>query len=342
MLDFPDGFNTWDKEVQLRYIDAAVAASEVKKMELISEVKKMELTSEVRKMELTSEVRKMELTVQLETLKLKRPSIGKGDAVFIFYIAHEGFLEVSGTAFAISETLIFTAYHNFSIDGGDHHPNCSISSKATNTSGVLTPLDDCISLKLLCFDKCDDWALFCRHDTGVFSTFLPICQKEELPKPSSDVIIHQYYFSLGLILNSTIKDLCIWSDSTSLLQYDDGKFAILKRGKTSGSSGSPAVTNDGKVLGMHLDSFTESPECIFSNADGNPDSPPPPPLAKMGVSKRRLSEEGAAERSSCVMESTSVFSSLSDLSHSSYSRVLVLAAVPQLMEAIQKARAGHS
>jgi hypothetical protein len=201
-------------------------------------------------------------------------------------------------------------------------------------------LDDCISLKLICFDKFDDWALFCRHDTGVFSTFLPICQKEELPKPSSNVIIHQYYFSLGLILNSTIKDLCIWSDSTSLLQYDDGKFAILKRGKTAGSSGSPAVTNDGKVLGMHLDSFTESPECIFSNADGNPDSPPP--LAKMGISKRRLSDEGAAERSSYVMESTSVFSSLSDLSHASYSRVLVLAAVPQLMEAIQKAKAGHS
>ena len=207
MSALPEGFNHWSQEVQLRYIDA--------------------------------QVRMMELTVQLETLKMKRLSIGKGDAVFILYIVHEDTLEVSGTAFAISETLIITAYHNFSIDGGGHHPNCAISSKANNVDGILTPMGDCISLELLSFNKVDDWALFCRRDTGGFSTFLPICQQGELPTPSSDVTIHQYYYSLGLILNSTIKNLCVWSDST-LLQYDDdGKYAILKRGKTSGSSGSP-------------------------------------------------------------------------------------------------------
>ena len=72
MSALPEGFNHWSQEVQLRYIDAQ------------------------------KEVRMMELTLQLETLKMKRLSLGKGDAVFIFYIMHEGSVEVSGTAFAIN------------------------------------------------------------------------------------------------------------------------------------------------------------------------------------------------------------------------------------------------
>jgi hypothetical protein len=58
------------------------------------------------------------------------------------------------------------------------------------------------------------------------------------------------------------------------MQYDDDKkYAILKRRKANGSSGSPAVTCDGKVLGMHFESFAESPECISSYTAGELDSP---------------------------------------------------------------------
>ena len=341
-FNIPEGFNQWSQEVQLLYIEVRRidAEKELKRIDAEKEVRMIDAQKELRMIDAQKEVRIMELKVQSETLTMKRLSIGKGDAVFILYIIHEGTLEVSGTAFAISETLIITAYHNFSIEGGGHHPNCAITRKANNVDGMLTPMGDCISLELLSFNEVDDWALFCRRDTGVFSTFLPICQQGELPAPSSDVTIHQYYYSLGLILNSTIKNLCVWSDSTSLLQYDyDGKYAILKRGKTNGSSGSPAVTCDGKVLGVHVDSFTESPAYISSYTA---DSPHSPPQAKVGVIKRRLSEEGASERNGYLRESDSVLSGPSDLSHASYSRVLVLSATPLLMEAVQKANAEHS
>ena len=320
MANFPEGFNSWDKDVQLSYI---VAASEVQKAVAASEAQKA-----------ASEAQSMKYVVKLEIIKRakRKTSIGKADAVFLFFLVHGDTYEVSGTAFAISETLVFAAYHCFSVKGGGHHLHCAISSKATKVDGLLTPLDDCVALELLQFDEGDDWALFRRCGDGAFSTILPICPQAELPIPSSDVVIQQYYYSLGLLLNSTITDACIWSDSTCLLQYDcGGKFAILKRGKTAGSSGSPAVTSDGRVFGMHLESFNESPDFDASGAGGG--LLPPAPPTKMS----RLTVEGDA-----AMECASDLSGLSDLSYANYSRCLVLAAIPRLMEAVLCATAGHS
>ena len=110
------------------------------------------------------------------------------------------------------------------------------------------------------------------------------------------------------------------------------------RGKTSGSSGSPAVTSDGKVFGMHLDSFNEAG--VDASGTNNDLVPiPPAPLARK--SRHRPSAEVGAELSA-EMECTSELTGLSDLSHASYSRCLVLAFVPQLMEAVLRATGGHA
>ena len=102
------------------------------------------------------------------------------------------------------------------------------------------------------------------------------------------------------------------------------------------------MTCDGKVLGLHLDSFTWSPECISSDTAGEFDSSHSPSQAKVRVVKGRLCEEGASERNGYLLESDSVLSGPSDLSHASYSRILVLSAIPLLMDAVQKANAEHS
>jgi len=118
-------------------------------------------------------------------------------------------------------------------------------------------------LFLVTFDESDDWALFERRDGKSFSIILPICNEAELPVPSSGTIFSQYYYSLGPVVNTFIKDICIWSENKCLLQYDDNRmYAIIDGGKTAGSSGSPAVTRDGKAFGMHVDSFNELADMI--------------------------------------------------------------------------------
>ena len=85
---------------------------------------------------------------------------------------------------------------------------------------------------------------------------------------------------------------------------------------------------------MHLDSFNEA-DFEASGAGGGP-LPPPPDIATKNA-RRRLSAEGDAEKSSPVMDCPSDLSGLSDLSHASYSRCLVLASIPELMNAVQMA-----
>ena len=357
-MELPPGFNDWDKDTKHEYFEAvksvaqqAIAASEAQKAIAASEAQKAIAASDAQKAIAASEAQKAAALVDLKRLELdleetrtKRSSVGKADAVFLFLLVHGARYEVSGTAFAISDTLVLTAYHNFSSGrGGEHHLECAISSKATKVDGLLVPapVGGCISLKLLHFDESDDWALFRRLGDGTFSTTLQICPQADLPNPSSDVLVRQYYYSLGLLNNSTISDLCIWSDSTTLLQYDEGgKFAILKRGKTAGSSGSPAVTSDGKVFGMHLDSFNET---VIENSGGGgaggggeafPSLPPAPPTKK---SRRQLPTIDQAERE---IESTSDLSGLSELSYASFSRCLVLASISELMEAVSRATDG--
>ena len=271
----------------------------------------------------------------------------KSSSVYIICVLLENeVLAFSGTAFAVNAQRVVTAFHNIC----DKRKAASTASSSTDTHicricvlvkslhkqpGTIAYPEEQIRVQLVAHDGSDDWAVLERMDAHSFEDFIPVCPVHELPQPSSDTSLTAYYAPLSFVNDEidAIKRLKVWSEPTSLLQYDDGESivdqcAIVSSGKVQGASGSPIVTADGKALAFHTDSFNEQTR---KSRDDDIDAAGEGKAGKAKV--RRLATE--ALRAHVESEVSGLKAEIdSTRSHADYSRAIVICMTPDLMRAL--------
>jgi hypothetical protein len=142
-------------------------------------------------------------------------------------------IEVSpgGTAFAISEKLVFTANHNVMGKGG-----------AEQEIGLLTEYEDLIckddiivaTLVASCADYDEDWAAY-QRSSGSFTHFTQVCPEHELPVKNNK--IGERDFPVGLVTSFSSRKLNIQSFHTKVYQYDIFKQINTSTKRRKGNSG---------------------------------------------------------------------------------------------------------
>eukprot|EP01031_Cornospumella_fuschlensis_P032063 gene32063-38774_t len=180
-------------------------------------------------------------------------------------------LSVHGTACAISQTLVFTAYHNIK----DHEiKDCALVRELLGDREVLKA--DIIQLDLIAFNEDEDWALLSRK-SGRFVDFCnTLCDERQLPAVGSYVAV--FDFPVGLITATADGSMKLSCDSllTSVYQYegpskkvakakknswklvdqrakplDVERVISVKGGRSIGSCGAPCFTLRGFIIGFH-------------------------------------------------------------------------------------------
>ena len=254
-------------------------------------------------------------------------------------------LQFSGTAFAVNAKHVVTAFHNIydkptvtaaaSSSTGTIYRDCVLVKSLDKENETVTYPDEQIRLRLVAYDEIDDWAVLERTDPHTFDDCIPVCSELELPQPSSDLLLTAYYAPLTFFNDELdlVKELKVWSERTSLLQYDKGisfrdQFAIVVSGKVQGASGSPIVTANGKAVAFHIDSFNEQTRTSRDD-DSNAASGGKPKRAKaakltVGWVKKHVGEEVSDLKAE--IDSTR--------SHADFSRAIVICRTPDLMRAL--------
>lgn len=213
----------------------------------------------------------------LHLLTVDRPSsAGKRAAVFILCSGKDSTLDAIGTAFAVNGHCIVTCAHNVAMKKrGTLLTECMLVDKVTRFPSGDQFSENPIQIELVKYNVLDDWAVYRRTDGDLFRTFLEV--EMTLPEPSSNLYFTIYHAPLSL-LNGELNSVSVSSERTTLMLYDDevseknGERTIIKRryfistdGKCSGSSGSPIVCDNGKVIAFHTASFDESPRLTEEN-----------------------------------------------------------------------------
>ena len=271
----------------------------------------------------------------------------KSSSVYIICVLLEKeVLEFSGTAFAVNAKRVITAFHNIC----EKRKAASAASSPTDTHIYYTCVlvkslhkqpetiaypKEQIRVQLIAHDVSDDWAVFERMDGRAFEDFIPVCPVDELPQPSTDTSLTAYYAPLSFVNDEidAIKRLKVWSEPTSLLQYDDGESivdqcAIVVSGKVQGASGSPIVTADGKALAFHTDSFNEQTRKsrevdVDAGGEGMAGKAK---VAKLTTEALRAHLQSEVSGLKAEIDSTR--------SHADYSRAIVISMTPELMNAL--------
>ena len=242
----------------------------------------------------------------------------------------EGMLEYAGTAFAVGETRVVTCSHNImsEVEGNNGttvFTDCVLVSVVYRYASGFEYPEERIPIRLSTYNEEDDWAVFERTDGKTFSTYLEI--EEKFPEPSSVLQLTIYHAPLSVTEPGGLNTLSIWSETTTLLQYDckvvedrgsrtriDNRYAVLTNGKCGGSSGSPVVTSDGKVLAFHTASFNESVAEDIA------------PESKLTASNLKMASGDQVECGSN--------SSRTSRSYANYSHATIISTIPGLMSAI--------
>ena len=275
-------------------------------------------------------------------------SPAKSSSVYIICVLLENSeLAFSGTAFAVDAKRVVTAFHNIcemrkaaptASSSTDTHicRDCALVKSLYKQHGTITYPEEQIRVQLVTYDEMDDWAVLERMDAHSFEDFIPVCPAAELPQPSSDTSLTVYYAPLSFVNDGidAIKRLKVWSEPTSLLQYDDGETliadqcAIVSSGKVQGASGSPIVTAHGKALAFHTDSFNEQTrKCrdddIDAAGEGKEGNAKMPRLTNEALKNLMKSQVSGLQ---AEIDSTR--------SHADYSRAIVICMTPDLMLAL--------
>ena len=196
-------------------------------------------------------------------------SAGKRCAVYIVCTRQSEVLIPTGTAFAVTEDLVVTSAHSVKVKGRKACETCMLFTIITISSkGVVYP-NDGIPITSVKANEADDWAVFRRTDDKKFALFLEV--EIKLPEPSSSLSFTIYHAPISVMEPGLLNSLVIWSEVTSLLQYDpklvnkkgadtefiERRYFVSTNGKCGGSSGAPIVNDDGRVIAFHTASFNE-------------------------------------------------------------------------------------
>lgn len=198
-------------------------------------------------------------------------------------------LSIHGTACAISDTLVFTAYHNISDNKLKH---CGLVRELRGTREVLN--SDIIELDLVSFDVKEDWALLSRK-AGRFEDYCDtLCKETQLPSVGTYVAV--FDFPVGLITATVDGSMKLACDSllTSVYQYEEPSRKVaksevnswkrvdkrtkplgvesvitVKGGRSVGSCGAPYFTMRGAIVGFHRASLNDGNDCSDGDSSIN-------------------------------------------------------------------------
>ena len=294
-------------------------------------------------------------TSLLVSAVLIRPSSpAKSDAVYIICVVNDnGELEYSGTAFAVNPKMAVTCFHNIYQEEEDGVPQkifnkCvlvpSLRKYATDSAIVYPPEEQWIAVNLVGYSDSDDWAVLERADEVEFRLWIPVCSEVALPAPSVGVFLAVYFAPLAYINNEVIRELKIWHESTTIMQYEiDATYVIVANGKCKGASGAPLVTLDGTVVAVHTESFNEQ-RFAGSGAVAVPiksHRAKRPRLTKEALATTHSNEAALADLELRLDHLDHRFADYdeqlsSTKSHTDFSRAIVLCKLPALMDIINR------
>jgi hypothetical protein len=256
-------------------------------------------------------------------------------------------LEYAGTAFAVTETKVITCFHNVHDEMSETvYTDCvlvySLSRKTPN-SPVDFPTQR-IPVTIVEYDEIDDWVVFERTDGEVFSSFLTVCPEQELPLESSVSELFSYYFPLGNFDAGEILISKVWSEKTQLFQYDgdEGNYVVVSYGKCKGSSGSPVVSKEGKVIAFHTSSFNEQQKKLHVPSSSSSQIPVVPRASKRPkLTLKALETKTSARIDMLENRVESRFEAIEEAvissqdSHAEYSHATVICRTSKLMTALR-------
>ena len=187
-----------------------------------------------------------------------------------------------GTAFAISETHVFTASHNV-----------CVGSRVNQEIGLLKEcncfvvMEDLIVVNFLekCIDEDEDWAIF-RRPVGTFAHHARVCPENELPIKNGSKgdlpLIWSRDFPLGLDSSMSSTKVSLQSAHTNVVQYEEfasistrnkkrkyvpvikcrpvtqlERILLVQGGKVNGRCGAVYFARNGKVVAFHVNSIDD-------------------------------------------------------------------------------------
>lgn len=195
-----------------------------------------------------------------------------------------------GTAFALSEDVVFTAFHNVEATGGQALEEIGLV-KEWREDDIL--LDDIIIAKYTAGNKKDDedWAVYTRDMKGsYFQQYLNVCPENELPLKNDCIGIHD--FPVGLFTSGTANAIVQQSFRTKVSTYElvkaskskipKKKRVVKKRpkkrlhsefraiqvvgGRVKGSCGAAYIASNGKVVAFHVESLDDGDSVSIANS----------------------------------------------------------------------------
>ncbi len=191
------------------------------------------------------------------------------------------FISPTGTAFAISNDLVFTALHN--CDHEDEHFQDSHYGLIRNYFHDHVDFEDIIYVTCVAHDVEEDWAIFkIANETNRFSRYIPICPSNELPPIRSSISIID--FPIGRRHGTSKLTVHVhhgWIWHYEMKSNSDFVFPaevpVTKRkrnntedsnleqvvcvegGRVSGSCGGPYIFYAGKAIAYHFETVNDNP-----------------------------------------------------------------------------------
>lgn len=196
-----------------------------------------------------------------------------------------GELSVHGTACAITEKLVVTAYHNIKDNALQ---NCALVKELEGGRQILKA--DIIQLDLTAFNEDEDWALLSRK-SGSFADFCNVlCSESQLPSVGSYVAVCDFPVGLMTATTDGVMKLCCDSLLTSVYQYEQPSKPVdmamkncwkivdqlteprvvervitVKGGRSIGSCGAPYFTLRGAIIGFHTASLNDGEDASIGD-----------------------------------------------------------------------------
>ena len=205
-----------------------------------------------------------------------------GDASTVFCVLVDD--KPAGTAFAISNRFVLTAFHNISTGDNQFAASIGLCSSLMNDKGVYVTTEvipvDCVR-----HDEAEDWAILKLKDDSPsrFSAFAAVCLEDELPKAREQVGIRDFQVGNFTSKSENKLDVCS-SGPVKVAGYENRvspppspesphpkrvkvvqELPVLvedavkvEGGRTIGSCGGPYFTRSGKVFAFHERSFNDT------------------------------------------------------------------------------------
>ena len=132
---------------------------------------------------------------------------------------------------------------------------------------IFLPKNDKVRLKVLAFNRYEDWVIFQRTDSEEFQNAAVLCEEEDLPDENcehNEKVTVRYYnaglFSKKLKQLHRTTELIMYQDCDDVeatADVEDEAEIVIADGAVSGVCGAPYYFKD-KVVAFHVESDNES------------------------------------------------------------------------------------